>query len=464
MADKNIEDNNDNIDNVDNVDNVDDIDNTDNKEEYSMDDILGDDGDESEDITEAEDVSEILKRSETLQDPDAGGETESHINDLNALDDFTDDAGDGNQSENENTEEAIAAAEEAAKQKRAKKIKFIKRVSLVTAICAFLIAGGLIAWMQINKYTNSYALTFYDRKIKMDDFQFFLIRSASQDYSDPKQDSIDQILFYLSVGKAAKDRNIELSEEEISEIAESSFGAQEEIHEYFPTADNISLEFLQEIIGIEYLYYKLMEQIPDELGYTFNEAEFLVALADYVENGKAEYTQTDFKYIIADTLEAAEESKKAIESGDLPTDDAIRQYSVAYSNEEGEEYGFDTLPLNMMSAYGIPSEDVDKLIYLEEGEPSHIVSLGEDTHVVFIPSSVYRPSEAEIKETFQQQYEEDQKYNMFVVERDRLIAEDTLNAKINDKALENFDLDALMESMQSPVLPEEQMDMSDYNY
>lgn len=499
MADNNMEkkDNMDNIDNTDNTDNADNADNTDNtknaenehENEYSLENILGDDGDESEDITE------ILKRSETLRDPDvisdsvkendgeqtrerreseAGELNEAELADLNELDelddfldekpekdadididpeldnalsDFTDDG--------KKTDDTTIESEEETKLKKQKKLKLIKRVSLISAICVILIAGGFMAWIQINRYTNSYALTFYDRKISMNDFQYFLLIS-NDGYSDPVDSAFNQILLYLTIDKAAKERNIDLTDEELAEVKAGSAQMKEQIDMYYPNASKISIGFIEEMIGIEYVYDKLIEKVLDDLGYTFNESDFAVALADYIENGKTDYMQVEFKYIITELRDSAEEAKRLIDSGDLSPEDAIKQYSVAYQvDEAGEEYGFDTLPLNAMLSNGIPSQDVENMIYLEVGETSHVISLTEEMHVLFIPDSVYRPSEAEITENYKPMYEDETKYYMFMGERDKWMTEFEVNMKRNEKALANFDLNALFETPET--------DYSDYN-
>jgi len=191
----------------------------------------------------------------------------------------------------------------------------------------------------------------------------------------------------------------------------------------------------------------LIEQVLIDLVYKFDEADFAAALADYIENKKTEYIKTNYKYIISETYKSAGEAKKAVESGELSVNDAIKKYSVAYNYDEeyAEAYGFDTLPLNAMISNGIPKADVEKLIYLETGEVSHIISLSEEMHVVFIPDSVYRPSEAEIAESYKSMYEDEAKYNMFMAEFEKWMADAEAETIINKKALNNIDLDKLFE-------------------
>ena len=469
--------NNNNKDSRDSTDDVNNIDNTDHQEEeeYDVDDILGEDGDESEDITE------ILKRSETLRDPDAEDsdsgtaeedtrenareaetktEAEADLSDFldeldedekagksdknantapdldNALAEFTDDSGEKKQD--------AADSEESEKEKKQKKIKLIAKISLISAVCVFVIAAGFMTWILIGKYTNSYIMTFYGRKISTNDFQFFLLNSMD-DYSDPKEKAMESLSFYLAIIKGAKDRNIELTADEINTAKENAKTIKDQIDEYYPAAKKISVEFLEEMVGVEYLYYQLMEKIPEELGYKFDESEFAAALADYIENGKTDYISMDCKYILTETREAAEEAKEAVESGALSPNEAIRKFSVAHSEEDEETYGFHTLPLSE-AAYYVPEEDLERFISLEVGDIFDIIKISDEAYVLFTPENVYRPSEGEIEMNFKLRYEDNNKYYMVMAEIDNWIEANKAGIKINEKALNNYDVEALFET------------------
>ena len=469
-------DNSDNSDSADNTDKIDNMDNNtgdsndnsndnnnnnsvgengENQEEYSVDSILGDNGDESEDITEA------LKRAETLRDPDMrdnadtndrnnresaenSGNSEffetDNLDNLNNSDDLLDpdldkalsQFADGDDDAQKNEEEKKKDDED----KKRKKSKKIKMISLISAICLVVIAAGIFAFFQINNYTNSYIMSFEGKKIKTEDFKFFLIYFAGE--SDVKTPAIDLLTETLIFEREEKARNITLTADELTSVKATASDWKSQIDAQY-TMQKISIAFLEEILTASNLYTKLADQIAIEKNYTFDEADFAAQLEDYKQNGKQDYISMDFKYIITETAEAAEEARNAL-TGGVSADDAIKQYSVAYDEESG--YGLDTIALDEMGF--LSPEEVDDLTALKVDGISNVISLDETTHVVFITENVYIPTEDEIAESFRSLYDNSKKNEIFAGEIGKWKEEAQSKIKINQKVLDGIDVDALL--------------------
>ena len=431
---------------MDNNGNKNNIDEGENTEENSLDNILNEDGDGSE--NENENIAEILKKSETLKSSDSNNTDSDNENDENQ--------DDREKTESIDSEEAITSAEaaedevvsqfadegveespeEAEKKKNQKKVKFIKRVSIISAICAVVIAAGIFAFIQINKYIGSYVISFDGRNISVDDFNFFLIYNGGA--TDPKSSAQDMLEQYLVLEKAAKERNLTLTADEANEANTTAASLKSQIDSNYPQAGGISLNFLEEIVGTGYYVNKLVDAVAAEKGYTFDDADFQTALTDYIANGKQQYLQMNFKYIVAGSTDTAAEAKKAIEDKTMAVDDAIKKYSTYYDATSGIQ----TIPIADITF--LSAADLNNLMNLEAGQVSDVIKLSDTEYVVFIADSVYRPTQDEISASYKTTYENGKKSDIFQAEFTKWQADAKI--KVNQKVLDGINLDALLKT------------------
>ncbi|MCL2773210.1 MAG: hypothetical protein FWD71_07645 [Oscillospiraceae bacterium] len=444
------------MDSNDNNENRNNIDESENTEEYSLDNKFGEDGDESED------VNEILQKSETLRgsDSDDGDNSNDNDNDEDSqekteseessedevMSQFTDDGGE----KSEENPEDLEISEEDKKKK--KKSKFIMKISIISAACVVIIAAAIIATFVYpdfydNYFNNNYVLKFEGRNISVDDYQIFLL--YNQQASDPKSSATDMLEQYLVLEKAAKDRNITLTSDEETQAKSDASDLQSQINSYFPNVKNISLDFLQEISSIQYLYTKLLDQVATENGYTFNDADFQTALTDYIANGKQDYLQMDFKYIVTNSADTTAEAKKAIEDGTMAVDDAIKQYCISPYYDAAS--GIQTIALADITF--LSADDLNSLMNLEAGQVSNVISLSSTEYLIFIADSVYRPTQDEISTSYKPTYENGKKSDIFQTQFTQWQAADKV--KLNQKVIDNIDLNALYGTQSSTdVLPD----------
>ncbi|MCL2771922.1 MAG: hypothetical protein FWD71_01115 [Oscillospiraceae bacterium] len=324
-----------------------------------------------------------------------------------------------------------------------RKIVVFVIVSMLLTVFSFPVSAAnensavtdIIKNIMNNSMDNRTVLTFDGRNISTADFNIFLL--VNQGESDPKVSAVDMLEQYLVLEKAAKDRNITLTADELKQAKADALDLQSAINEYFPNVKNISIDFLQEIASVNYLYAKLLDAVAIEQGYTFDEKDFQTALADYIANGKQDYLQMDFKYIVTDSADTTAEAKKAIENGTLSADNAIKQYSTYYDEASGIQ------TINLADITFLSAEDLNNLMSLESGGVSNVIDLGDGEYVIFIADSVYTPTQDEIAASFKAMYENSKKSDIFNAEFTKWQADAQPHIKVNQSNLDNIDLTTL---------------------
>jgi len=450
---------------------------TNENQEHNLDELLGDDLDESEQIAEMLRNSETLSSgkknaedasppdepdlSELLDDPDKDAGSDPSLDE--ALSEFIDDGADGGESGEEDE------LKKKLEEEKFSKIKKIKRVSLIGALTVFVLAVGILVFFMIENNRTSIVLT-YEREIDgrvqtqrvtADEFKILMLNDQS---FSPIAGAMDYLMFILTIEKAADERNIILSAEEAEQIRTTAVSMKESIEEEFPELKNITLEFLEKVYGLNILYFNLLDSIFEQVeAAALDEEDYAVRLNDFIENSQTEYIDAMFKYMILPE-ETANEAKAAIESGEMTVEEALihfyyntDDFAMGYGFESAadlleagghetfedfiEEYGYDMVHLNNLG--GFNHDDIKHLVSLDVNQVSNVIELDAESFVLFIVENINIPAHEEIEGIFREIYTEMQAQDIFYAEYDRLHDEIESSVKINERALDNIDLEEL---------------------
>ena len=342
-----------------------------------------------------------------------------------ALSAFSDDG-----SENTEKQEKEEEKEEAeiTAQKKAKNIKLIRNIALICIAAVLVIGGGLFAFLQINKYANSYVMTFEGRKVSMEEFKFFLL--ITQGSNEVKESALENLTRTLILEKAVKDKNVEMDQEGIDYVDWYAGYIKDDMGQKGITMPNISDERLKSIISVNtVLYSVLMDKVTEELNYSVDEAAFAAEFAGHLADDKL------LKYVITETEEQAKEVREALAAGTISPEDAIRTYSIYYDAESGN------IEKIALSQIGLPVDDNISIIALKQSEFSEIIDLG-GIYGIFIVAT-----DKEAEEKYREEYEYYDKMKMFENEYEFWKSE--AKYKVNNRALEKFDTDKYFDSIYS---------------
>ena len=400
------------------------------REEDILDDIL--DSEESEDSDENE-----MKLPETLMgesmDDEEGEENEEPADPGPELDlsKFLDD--DDEEDDEKKPDEAPKKSareldrEELEREIRAKiaqekkeQFKIVKKIAVVCAALVLVIGIGMFAFFQVAQAGNNYIMKFDGKKIGVAEFEFFMLYNILQQVAEDKQSAYNGLLDFLILNKAAKDRNV-LTDEEKALVKSNAEDFKNTLKAYNIELPKISDARLEEIVGIRIMgitYYKLLDIVAEESGYTVDENDLAAEFAAYQAEDKL------LKYIITGTPEEGEAAREALASG-MAADEAIKKYSMYY-----ETYGIDRLNA---SDLGFDEENYNAIMRLGALEFSDVINLGGG-YAVFIATT-----SEETREWFRADYMFNHKNRVFSNEYELWKSE--AKEERNDKVFEAFDVE-----------------------
>ena len=413
----------------------------DKREEDILDEILGEDETGEEEVEVAEEMNEIEETNEpeevvipeTLKG-EQDDEIQSEPEDLNPeldkeLSQFTDDddTADNNQGGREEIEREIR---EKIAQEKKKNMNLLVRIVAVCLAAVLVVGAGLFVFWMIGNSGNNYIMKFDDKKVSMEELKLtillnILYQSESYDYT---QTAIDQLTYYMLLDKAAKERNIDFSESDKSEIKETieTIKTVYFVDITIPKVSDERFEFILGYMMSDSVYTQLLETVAAEVNYSFDEAEYLSELEEYRATDKL------LKYVITETEEEAQEAYDILISGAMSVDDVIRQYSVYYY----EPYGIEKIDLTQI---GFPEEDYNSIMALGDSEISSVIDL-TGIYGVFITAT-----KTETEEWIREYCENYGKYQIFQEEYDYWMSE--TKVEINEKAREKFDFEEYWASL-----------------
>lgn len=402
----------------------------DKREDDILDDILDEEADENPDGMELPEtlMGGTADESAETEDEDAGQKTDE------ALSEFLDDVKD----EKNETDEKKAPDESAKKSRkeldreeiereiRAKiakekkeKLKQIQKIAVICAAVVLVAAAGMFAFFQFGKAGSSYIMKFENKKISVEDFKFFMLLNALNQTASDKQSAYNTLLDFLIVGKAAKDKNVELTEEDKEAIKSNAEYIKNYLETQKITMPKISDERLEEIVGVSVsgvVYSKLLDIVAAEAGYTVDESKLAEEYSAYRSDDKL------LKYIITETEEDGKTAREALVSG-LSADEAVMKYSTYYLM-----YGIETLDA---SKIGFDEENYGKIMALGPLEFSEVIDLG-GIYGVFIAVT-----DEESRDSFREGHIYDQKNQLFLAEYELWKSE--AKEQKNEKVFDSFD-------------------------
>ena len=303
-------------------------------------------------------------------------------------------------------------------------LQTVKKVSIVCTAVILVLGLGLFAFLQLTKPDTEYIMRFDRQKISVEDFKFVMVLNLLNQTAYDKKSAIDGLTDFLILDKAAKDRKIELTDDEKNYVKSSADSLKGYLESNNVSLPKISDERIEELVSVDMLYYKLLESVAEEKGFAVDETDLAAEFAKFNASDKL------LKYIVTNTEEEAQSAREALGST-LSVDDAIKHYSIAYESNGTEPV--------LLSQLGLDEDKQKAIMALKASEFSDVISLGE-IYAVFIAVP-----EQEAKERFRSQYANGKKYQLFNTEYELWKSE--AKVAINQKLFDEFDERAFFEEI-----------------
>jgi len=316
-------------------------------------------------------------------------------------------------------------------QEKKEQFKVVQKIAIVCAAVVLVIGIGLFAFFQMAKAGNNYIVKFDGKKIGVEEFEFFLLRNVYNQPESPnsynKQLAYNGLLEFLVLNKAAKAKNVVLNENEKDIVKSNVEDLKNFLKTYNLEMPKISDDRAEEIIGNSVIiYYKLVDIVAEEFGYTVDENDFAAEFAAYYAAYQAE--DKLLKFIMTNTMEEAEAAHEALAAG-MAVDEAIEKYSALYGR-----YGVETLDLSYFAyVFGFDEEKCNSLMKLNALEFSDVMSLGNYYGVLI--AATYE----ETRDSFRSQYIFAHKTEILRNEYELWKSE--AKVEMNEKVFESFDVE-----------------------
>jgi len=275
-----------------------------------------------------------------------------------------------------------------AKYRAEQRQKLIRRVLIISVIAAAAIIAIVVAALLLNQTLYGSIMTYNGRKISAEEFK--LVYAAQ---GGSKQDALDTLTEYLTIEKAAADRGISLSEEDMANGRGQIQGFKENLTGAGISVPKLSDERLAEYLSMNALYYELIGTY--EPGFTVDEDDYQAAYAEYLVNYKYDYVNMQVKYVITETYEESVAAILQVEAG-MDVDDMIMHYSLAYDEETGIEI------LNVAELQ-LEEDFLRRLYELGVSDISEIIEV-EGAYVFFIIESIDYPDSGDLESLFRDSY------------------------------------------------------------
>ena len=301
--------------------------------------------------------------------------------------------------EEERTDELEALDGAVAAQKKKNSIKKILMIALpVLIVAALLCTAGFFVWKHMEKENQKYIMTYNDEKISVDELKFFMqMRGINE-----RGEGISEMVKYLTVDKTAKEKGIELTEEEKEQIRASLTNYKKNVETQDMEKLNVSDQRLQELITINWYYRRLI--LDASVDYMLSEEEHKAQLEAFHLNGKMVYLDVELKYVFFQTKNKADEAKARLDEG-VDFEKVAKDLGMGYK----EEHGVETVQLRET---GLDDEITEKLLALKVEEISEVIKIS-DFYVIFQMERNRVPSDEEIEKLFDELFLNDVEPEIF---------------------------------------------------
>ena len=263
---------------------------------------------------------------------------------------------------------------------------------IIAIICVIVLGAGAIGGFFAYKSWDAkspYCMTYEGKRISLGTYEFYLLLHDGENVS---ADAIAQMQENLVITKKAKDKGLNLTQEELDELSVGLMDMKAAIESYDLTVPEIPDDEFIEILAVNNYAIKQIEQYGEQ---NYDEAEYQTEFADYKQNNQQDYMDINMKYILTDSLESAEEARTAILEGQRPLEEIMMEYSMVY-----EEAGAESISL---AQSGLGPDEINEILTLEVNQPTSVIDMG-GSYVVFIIETKSIPTDAEVEEKFKENY------------------------------------------------------------
>ncbi|MDR1664238.1 MAG: hypothetical protein LBR83_04860 [Clostridiales bacterium] len=281
-------------------------------------------------------------------------------------------------------------------EKRKKKLQ--RKIAIACCIAVALMIGAAITVYAVNRYNESYVLTFEGEKVSMEDMQICSMFVSVNDPSEIKEQSMELLLTQQVMKKQAEKEGIVLTEEEKTSNNTLAGSLLQSYTSQGLDVSAISQARLADSIGLmETVYQNLLTKYTAD--YQVDEADFEEKLADYKLNNKIDYYDVQVKYIVSADQVKVQASETFLATG-ASFDAAIEQYSDYFVQDAvGQSY-----PLRDIR---MAPEQEAEVLGLKVGERTGVMELATTTgtqYGIFYVDKYSIPDDETVSANYREQY------------------------------------------------------------
>lgn len=305
----------------------------------------------------------------------------------------------------------------------------IMRRTIISLFFLAVIGAGIYGINYLDKQSKSYIMTFDGEKISVEDYNYFryiLTMYQSEDSTtDTKSAALDELTNYLVINKAAKDKGIVLTAEEIESTAVNL-----EIYKSIMSsgnipnlpAPNISDEHMKELMAAGTLYDKVRTELTKD--YVIDEAAFKTYYDEYLATNKYSEIDAKIKFVITGTKEIGEQAREKLVAG-TNIDDVIKEFSLYYD----DQYDITSTDLK---EFNFKEEILDQIVVLKPTEYTDVIDLIDGGFLIAYMDEINTLTKEEVEAAQREEFTANAKNEIFNTEFTKY--KDAAAAVTNEKA------------------------------
>jgi hypothetical protein len=280
-------------------------------------------------------------------------------------------------------------------------------VAWLSLVAAGLVVLFIVGVFFLNQRSRGYVVNFEGQRIDTVDLQFLdVLAMLSGDPTPP----MDTLITYLLLEQRAQQHNIILTQEERTDLDELAVELRQMVESFaamglITNLPAITNARMSELLSMNLLSERLMEIYAADV--TVDEDTLIRELADFRAFNRSQYIDMELKYIISPTILQSQDAWEDLNNANSPDD--FEAIIIDYMARNGHpidnpEFGIDRIPLmELHHIPGIASVTIEMLAHLQPGDFTEPLPF-DDSFIIFIVDEVSIPSDAEIEETFRENY------------------------------------------------------------
>jgi len=288
-------------------------------------------------------------------------------------------------------------------ERQKKQRRLVTRLVFVLALALVIFALTWVIWDNQNR---RWIMTFEGERIAVTDYEFFLTQSGMP------QAAMNDLQVHLAIMNRAERHNVAPTQNELDQATQASFDermwmAREFGQDMFHFISDERIGEFQ--AALHFSVERLMEiYVPT---YHPQGVEFEAELAEYIEENRMFYGQTDIIVITFEDAEVLEEMRELVIAGEETFETLIRERDeIPYL----EEQGIARMSLSDFMWLGLEDEDLDAMLALQQGEVSPVIEFFDGFHFIAYMEIRVEATDAEIIESFTENYALEQRFIVFV--------------------------------------------------